>query len=346
MLALRKIYDTNNGLTAARNVPPALTTTKLRIVMADEIVHKKSKFPRGVPESIQKEMIELYLKGLSTYKVGERFGVSDACVSSALKRSDIPRRSKALKRDAEIIPLYLSGIDAPQIEEQLGVSCSHVYDVLRRNSIKRRDNVSRIERHLSAEQKAEIISLYGQNMPAPVIAERMNLSSWGVWRFLKKSGVKLRRQGSQTGEWSSGWKGGLTNDKEYQKKKSNLYNKQKRDTDPLFKMGMALRNQINSALKKNGYKKNSRTYYLLGTDFLSIKKHIEDQFTDGMTWSNHGKGYDKWNYDHSIPLATAQTEEELIKLFHFSNLKPMWWIDNISKGSLHNGKRYYKRRIK
>ena len=46
-----------------------------------------------------------------------------------------------------------------------------------------------------------------------------------------------------------------------------------------------------------------------------------------MTWENRGKYNGELNYgwdiDHIIPLATAKTEEDLIKLNHFSNLQPL-----------------------
>jgi len=34
-----------------------------------------------------------------------------------------------------------------------------------------------------------------------------------------------------------------------------------------------------------------------------------------------------------IPLATAQCENDVIRLNHYSNLQPLWAHDNLSKGS-------------
>ena len=48
-----------------------------------------------------------------------------------------------------------------------------------------------------------------------------------------------------------------------------------------------------------------------------------------MSWENQGE----WHIDHKIPLSSAKTEEELYKLCHFTNLQPMWAIENIKKGS-------------
>jgi hypothetical protein len=46
-----------------------------------------------------------------------------------------------------------------------------------------------------------------------------------------------------------------------------------------------------------------------------------------MTWDNKGE-YDGtlnfgWDIDHIIPLASATTEEELIRLNHYTNLQPL-----------------------
>ena len=48
-----------------------------------------------------------------------------------------------------------------------------------------------------------------------------------------------------------------------------------------------------------------------------------------MTWDNHGK----WHIDHIIPLAKAQTEHEVYKLSHYTNLQPLWAWESMHKGN-------------
>ena len=48
-----------------------------------------------------------------------------------------------------------------------------------------------------------------------------------------------------------------------------------------------------------------------------------------MSWENYGE----WHVDHKIPLASAKTKEEVEKLFHHSNLQPLWAKDNLEKGA-------------
>ena len=67
---------------------------------------------------------------------------------------------------------------------------------------------------------------------------------------------------------------------------------------------------------------------MLGADYETAFNHIESRFKDGMTWDNQGE----WHIDHIVPLASATTEEELIKLCHYTNLQPLWAEDNLKKG--------------
>jgi hypothetical protein len=48
-----------------------------------------------------------------------------------------------------------------------------------------------------------------------------------------------------------------------------------------------------------------------------------------MCWDNQGK----WHIDHIIPLSSGKTEDDIIKLCHYTNLQPLWAIDNMKKGS-------------
>ena len=132
-----------------------------------------------------------------------------------------------------------------------------------------------------------------------------------------------------------------TNKERYKKKAREYYNenkvkvkiysreyaKERRKTDPLFKMSSNLRTRTSLAFKNKGYSKNTKTQEMLGVDWEVCKAHIERQFTKGMKWSNQGE----WHIDHIIPLASSKTEEGLKKLCHYSNLQPLWAEDNLIK---------------
>lgn len=101
--------------------------------------------------------------------------------------------------------------------------------------------------------------------------------------------------------------------------------------DPQFRLRLAIRARITRALKFFGAPKSARTADLIGCDMPFLRKHIESQFKPGMTWNNHGE----WHLDHKRPCASfnlldlAQQQE----CFHWSNLQPLWKLDNMRKGA-------------
>ena len=54
-----------------------------------------------------------------------------------------------------------------------------------------------------------------------------------------------------------------------------------------------------------------------------------------MNWDNYGQyklgEIRTWNIDHIIPLASAKTEEDIIKLNHHTNLRPLCSKENLDK---------------
>ena len=117
------------------------------------------------------------------------------------------------------------------------------------------------------------------------------------------------------------------------KDRRNKYLREKRKVDPLYKMKCNLRSRTKIIFKSNGYTKDTKTQEMLGVDWEVCKANIERQFTKGMSWENQGD----WHIDHIIPLASANTEQELKKLCHYSNLQPLWAVDNIIKSAKING---------
>ena len=83
-------------------------------------------------------------------------------------------------------------------------------------------------------------------------------------------------------------------------------------------------------LKTKKITKRNGTFEIIGCTPHELKEHLETQFREGMSWENHGeKG---WHIDHIIPLSSAKNEEEIYKLCHYTNLQPLWWDENMSKG--------------
>jgi hypothetical protein len=106
------------------------------------------------------------------------------------------------------------------------------------------------------------------------------------------------------------------------------YEKNRRETDPLYKLKKNVQSIIKSSIKRKGFKKNGKTEIILGIDYETFKNHLKSLWEPWMSWDNYGL-YKKdtfnygWDIDHIIPTSSAKTEEELYKLNHYTNLKPL-----------------------
>lgn len=120
--------------------------------------------------------------------------------------------------------------------------------------------------------------------------------------------------------------------KEYARKHSkDIYKKHKKrmQNDELYKFKHKMRNFIYSSFRRNNFRKNKASETILGCTLIEFKDYIKSKFTEGMSFDNYGK----WQIDHIIPLSTAKTVEDVIKLCHYTNLQPLWAEDNRRKSN-------------
>jgi hypothetical protein len=110
------------------------------------------------------------------------------------------------------------------------------------------------------------------------------------------------------------------------------YRNNKMKTNPYFRFVKHLRIRIHSGIREGRGIKTCKSTELLGCSFMDARKHIESQFTAGMTWDNNTQL--GWHIDHIKPISSFDLTklEEQKKCFHYTNLQPLWWIDNLSKG--------------
>jgi transposase-like protein len=107
------------------------------------------------------------------------------------------------------------------------------------------------------------------------------------------------------------------------------YGKRLRE-DGALRLIQRLRSLLNFVIKRAATSKESSTLDLVGCDAETLKKHMERQFKKGMTWENYGK---RWHVDHIIPVShfDLSNPEEQRASFHFTNLRPLWAMENILK---------------
>ncbi len=121
----------------------------------------------------------------------------------------------------------------------------------------------------------------------------------------------------------------LNRDKIQEKINKREYQQERLKKDPIYKLRRTVSRRLRKAIKSNGWNKKNKTRDYIGCTLEELKLYLENQFKLGMTWENHGE----WHIDHIIPLASAQTEEEIYKLSHYTNLQPLWAIDNLRKNA-------------
>ena len=123
------------------------------------------------------------------------------------------------------------------------------------------------------------------------------------------------------------------NSESYLKKQRKRYQKYK-ETKNNYYISLILRSRVYVALNNKGIKKTKSTEELIGCDIEFLKKYIEEQFEEGMSWENHG--WKTWHIDHIKPCAAfddLNDEEQQKECFHYSNMQPMWAKDNLKKGA-------------
>lgn len=119
-----------------------------------------------------------------------------------------------------------------------------------------------------------------------------------------------------------------TDNRERRNKTVNYRNKQRKKEDILFKLTSKIRTDIYVSLKRK--KRSKKIEDIVGLPLEEYKKYIESMFEEWMSWENWGKN--TWHIDHKIPLCSAKNEEEILRLWHYTNLRPISAKENLRKG--------------
>jgi hypothetical protein len=115
-------------------------------------------------------------------------------------------------------------------------------------------------------------------------------------------------------------------------KAAAIRHKERRDSDPLYRLEVNYRHRIYMALKAVNGTKSLTTKDLFGTSVELVWVHLEKQFRFPMTRPNYGK---VWHVDHIRPVCSFDLSdlEQLKACFHYTNLQPLFIEENIEKGS-------------
>ena len=211
----------------------------------------------------------------------------------------------------------------------------------------------------------EILRLYNDEMlGSPSISEKLNINKQIVLRTLKENGAIVGISGRKykggksesdkrhyfknrekrlqyfsdwqknnrehLNEYHKEWREkNIDKHREYKRK----YEKNRKDTDPLYKLINNFRTAIYQVLKENNINKNGHYFDILKYTPEQLISHLESKFSENMTWDNYGE----WHVDHVKPISSFMIlkigDEEFMNCWSLGNLQPMWGVDNIKKSN-------------
>lgn len=220
---------------------------------------------------------------------------------------------------------------------------------------------------LTELQVSEIIKLYTEDLlGSPTISEKLKIHKAIVLNTLRNNGVVLgpsgrrniggrevaskkyeskpetkKRKSENHKIWSEKNREHLfeyhkkwrTENVDKWRKTKRDYEKNRKASDPLYKLISNFRTAIYQVLKENNVEKNKSYFDILGYTPEELIIHLEKQFKDGMTWDNYGI----WHVDHKQPITSFDIQEmgdeEFMKCWSLDNLQPMWGEENIRKSN-------------
>lgn len=106
--------------------------------------------------------------------------------------------------------------------------------------------------------------------------------------------------------------------------------------DLQFRLRQVLRSRLRSAFRVRGIRRGASAVRDLGCTVDELRVHLESLFLPGMSWENYGRGRRgelRWEVDHIVPLSSFDLgdREQLLAAVHFTNLQPLWALDNNRK---------------
>jgi hypothetical protein len=114
------------------------------------------------------------------------------------------------------------------------------------------------------------------------------------------------------------------------RRRDDAARKRRLESDLEFRMVHRLRTRLCAALRHYSKNKTTSVTNLVGCSMEELRAHIESQFQPGMTWDNWARF--GWHLDHVKPIASFDRPDHP-DCWHYSNLQPLWWKDNLEKGA-------------
>ena len=215
------------------------------------------------------------------------------------------------------------------------------------------------------EELDNILKMYNdENLGSVYISQKTGISRPTILRILKENGIDMKPSGRRNiggkkiadkkyreknkeklsikhklwyednkDKWSIYIKEYRENNADKIRQIKRDYERNRKATDPLYKLISNFRTAIYQVLKESNVEKNKSYFDILGYTPEELIIHLEKQFKDDMTWDNYGV----WHVDHKLPITSFDIQEmgdeEFMKCWCLDNLQPMWGEENIRKSN-------------
>jgi len=210
-----------------------------------------------------------------------------------------------------------------------------------------------------------ILKMYNEDLlGSHTISEKLGVSKPTILRILKENGIDVGQPGRRNiggkkmadkkyreknkeklsekhkiwydnnkDKWDEYIKQYRENNVDKIRKIKRDYERNRKATDPLYKLISNFRTAIYQVLKESNVDKNKHYFDVLKYTPDELINHLEKQFTDTMTWDNYGI----WHVDHKLPITSFDIQEmgdeEFMKCWSLDNLQPMWGEENLRKSN-------------
>lgn len=152
------------------------------------------------------------------------------------------------------------------------------------------------------------------------------------WRDSNKQKVKLTNKAYRASGYSSTlavakWR---EENKDYARREDARRMRDRRSSDPNFRLLCRLRARLRSMLRSRG---GRSTQSIFPFTMPQLRQHLEKQFLKGMNWENAHL----WHIDHITPVSafsiSSVDDPDFRRCWSLQNLRPLWAVDNLRKSN-------------
>jgi hypothetical protein len=122
----------------------------------------------------------------------------------------------------------------------------------------------------------------------------------------------------------------IKTNKEKVKERKRIRKSERYKSDSIYRLKIVVSNRIRKSIQRRNQIKKTKATTILGCSIEQLYEHLK-----ASAIKRYGKFFPQRRYDidHILPISLAKTEEELIKMNHYTNLQYLLPRDNLKKSN-------------